>query len=169
MASGSRQGHVLSIRTNSDRCPPSDPGGDVQQAVAQRRGLGLGEVVVDRVGLGPGDRVHRGQDKLNPCRVDSELRRGQPLEAQVLGIADAVLNPSMWAVTGLQVRELSGFGVGVKGLKAPPVVVGEAELASGVWLCTAHDHSDPEGHPAAGEVPEHASAVARSGLGFLGG
>ena len=53
-----------------------EPGGDVQQPVAQQFGLGLGQVAVQEGGLGPSDQVGRGQRELQPGLVDLELSDG---------------------------------------------------------------------------------------------
>jgi hypothetical protein len=49
-----------------------DPGGDVQQPVAQCLRLGAGEVAVQEQGPGPGEQVDAGQGELQPGLVDRE-------------------------------------------------------------------------------------------------
>ncbi len=49
-----------------------------------------------------------------------------------LGAADPVLDPGVGPVPGFEVGELTGRGVGGEGWEAPTVVVGEAQLRTGV-------------------------------------
>jgi len=61
-----------------------DPGGDVQEPVAQRLRCTDGEVTVQVGGLGPGDQVAGGQGRVQPDRVDGDLPGGEPAQAGVL-------------------------------------------------------------------------------------
>ena len=80
----------------------------MQQPVADRLPLGPGQVglVGQQDGLGPGEQVGGGQGELEPDRVDREQPGGQPSEAGVLGLADAVLDPGVGAVAGFEERQL---------------------------------------------------------------
>ena len=51
-----------------------EPGGDVEQLVAQRPGFGAGQVPVEQGGLGPGDQVAGDQGQLEPGLVDPCIR-----------------------------------------------------------------------------------------------
>src|SRR4029450_12705150 len=87
-----------------------DPGGDVEQPVAQRLRLALGQIAGQYGGLGPGDQVGRGQGELEPGGVDREHPGREPADAGVLCAADPVLDSGVGAVPGLQMGELPGGG-----------------------------------------------------------
>ena len=79
-----------------------DPGGDVQQPVAQR--LGLGAVQLRFVGqehrLGQGEQVGGDQGELDPDLLDVVVPRGQVSQAGVLAGADAVFDAGVRPVAG---------------------------------------------------------------------
>lgn len=62
-----------------------DPGGDVQQSVAQGFRFGLGEVTGEKGCLRPGDQVGGGHREFEPGGVDRECAGREPAEAGVLG------------------------------------------------------------------------------------
>ena len=57
--------------------------------------------------LEPGDQVGGDRSDLDPDLVDRELPRWEPAQAGVFGDPDAVLDPGVGAVPGLQERELA--------------------------------------------------------------
>ena len=79
-----------------------DPGGNVQQPVAQGLGLGHGEVAVQQQRLRPDGEVLGGQDQLQPDGVAVPAVERQVGQAGGLGGADAVLDPGALAVPQLQ-------------------------------------------------------------------
>ena len=89
-----------------------DAGGDVQQPVAQRLGLGHGERAVQQQRLGPAGEVLGGQDQLQPDGVAAPPVERQVAQPGGLGGADAVLDPGALAVAQLQpARSGSGWSV----------------------------------------------------------
>ncbi len=82
---------------------------------------------------------------------------------------DAVLDPCLGAVAGLQGRQLPGAGVGDEGLVAPPVgLLEQGQLSAGVRTFPSHDHPHPRGPVAQveqpgqlGDVPAGADASVR--------
>jgi hypothetical protein len=79
----------------ADPDPPlatGDPGGDVQQPVAQLLGFCGGEGAVEEHGLGPGEQVRGGEGELQPDGVDLEVAGREAAVAGVLAGADAVLD-----------------------------------------------------------------------------
>jgi hypothetical protein len=92
-----------------------DPGGDVQQPVAQLLRLGGGEVAVQERGLGPGDQVGGGEGEFEPGGVDRERTGGEPAVAGALAAADPVLDPGVCPVACFQLRKLPDWGVGGEG------------------------------------------------------
>ena len=61
-----------------------EPGGDVQEAVAQPLGLCLGELAREQQGLRPGDQVVGDQDELESQLVHLEVAEGEDRKARVL-------------------------------------------------------------------------------------
>jgi hypothetical protein len=112
-----------------------DAAGDVQEPVAQgfRFCSGEGGLVVQEDRLGPGDQVDGEHDGGQPGRVDREGAGRETAEAGVFAAADAVLDPGVGAVAGIEERELPDRGVGGDALVAPAVVVFEdGQLSAGV-------------------------------------
>ena len=83
-----------------------EPGGDVQQPVAQPLGLGLGELAVEQQRLGPDDQVVREQHDLQPHLVERERLERELRQAGVLVVADAVLDVGVLAVAALDDRDV---------------------------------------------------------------
>jgi hypothetical protein len=79
----------------------NDPGGDVQQPVAQGLGLGEGECAVQQQRLGPVQQVLGGQDQLQPDGVAAQEVEGEVAQAGGLGGTDAVLDAGALAVAQL--------------------------------------------------------------------
>jgi hypothetical protein len=96
-----------------------DPGGGVEESVAQQFRLGLGQGSVEQDGLGPSDQVGGGQRELQPDSVDRELSGREPAQPGLFGGADAVLDSGVGAVPGLQERKLPLLGVGGQALVPP--------------------------------------------------
>jgi len=111
--------------------PAGDPGGDVQQPVAQCLGFAAGELAVEQGGLGPGDQVGGQQGELEPGGVEVELAGREPAQPGDLAGADAVLDPGVRPVPGLQVGQLPDLRVGGECLEPPAVDVGEGQLRPG--------------------------------------
>jgi hypothetical protein len=75
VANSSRQGQCSAMRP-SLALASGDPGGDVQEPVAQRLRFTDGEVTVQEDGLGPGDQVVGGQGQVQPDHVDGDMPGG---------------------------------------------------------------------------------------------
>ena len=75
-----------------------DPGGDMPQPVAQRLGLGHGQVAVQQQRLGLDGEVLGGQDQLQPDGVAAPAVKGEVAQAGGFGGADAVFDPGALAV-----------------------------------------------------------------------
>jgi hypothetical protein len=106
-----------------------EPGGDVQQPVAQPFWLGL---AIEQQRLGPNDQVVREHDDLQPHLVERELLERQLRQASILVVADPVLDPSALAVAAPQHGDVRIRLVGKDRLEAVAVVVGERQLRAGV-------------------------------------
>ena len=87
-----------------------DPGGDVQDPVAERMDLAAGQYrgVVEGDQLGPGDQVDRGEHDLQPGSVQRGGVAGQVPQPGGLGLPDPVLDPGVLAVAQLQPGGLPG-------------------------------------------------------------
>src|SRR6478672_7452168 len=110
-----------------------DPGGGVEQPVAQLLRFGLSQVVVEEGGLGPGDQVGGGQRQLQPHLVDGEVPGREAAHAGVFDRFDPVLDMGVGAVSGFEEGQLAGGGVGGYALVAPAVVgLHEADLGAGM-------------------------------------
>jgi hypothetical protein len=108
-----------------------EPGGCVQQSVAQRLGLAGGELAVERESLCPGGQVLGDQGELEPDGVVVEVAEREVLQAGLLGGANAVFGGGAGAVRALELDRVA-FEVGQRGQEAVAVVVGEAQLGAGV-------------------------------------
>ena len=86
--------------------PLGDPGGGVQELVAQLLWFSGGQLPVQEHRLGPGEQVSGGQGELEPDGVDLEVAGGEPAVAGVLAGADAVLDPGVRAVAGFEGRRV---------------------------------------------------------------
>jgi hypothetical protein len=75
-----------------------DPGGDVQEPVAQRLGLGDRQRTVQQQRLRPAGEVLGSKDQLQPDGVAAQQVERQVGKAGGLGGADAVLDPGALAV-----------------------------------------------------------------------
>ncbi len=106
-------------------------GGDVQQAVAQALGFGLGELAGEQQPLGLDDQVMRKAHDRQPHLVVGEGPERQVAQAGFLVVADLVLDASAAAVITLELSDRAGL-VGEDRLEAMPVVVGERQLRAGV-------------------------------------
>src|SRR5207245_880301 len=71
--------------------------------------------------------------------VVRKLVEGKVGQSGVLGAADAVLDPSMATVAGLQVGQVCVWGVGQEDLVAPAVWVEEGEMGTGMRLLPPDD------------------------------
>jgi hypothetical protein len=108
-----------------------DPGGHMQQPVAQRLGLGHGQVAVQQQYLGPGGEILGGKDQLQPDAVAPPQVEGEVGQAGSLGGADAVLDPGALAVPQLQGAQIRVGLVGEEDLEAVPVKVVKRSWAPG--------------------------------------
>jgi len=93
----------------------------VQQSVAQQfRGcvaqLALGQGQMSAAG----EQVRGQGDDLGPRDVDRPLPRGPPVQAEVLGLFDVVLEVDMGAVPRVEPADLPDTGVGGDELVAAP-------------------------------------------------
>ena len=126
-----------------------EPGWHVQEAVAQCLGLAVREDLgIAGQGEHPGPRgqVSSDLDQHQPDLVDVELSGWEAPESRVLGVPNAVLDPSMGTVPGLEERQLAGLRVGDERLVAPPVAfLEQRQLGAGVGSFAAHDDSHPLG------------------------
>ena len=84
-----------------------DPGGHVQQAVAQRLGFGHGQLAVQQQGLRPAGEVLGGQDQLQPDSVAAQQVEREVAQPGGCGGADAVLHPGALAMPQLQPGKVS--------------------------------------------------------------
>src|SRR5215470_2918031 len=82
-------------------------GGGVQDPVAQRLGLGPGEVAVESEELEPGEQDLRDHGRGQPGLVEGVAVGGEPADPGVLASADAVLDPGMDAVAGVDEGSLA--------------------------------------------------------------
>ena len=82
----------------------TEPGGDVQQPVADPLGLGFGELAVEHERLGPDDQVAREHHDLGPHFVERELLEREFGQAGVLVVTDPVLDVRVLAVAALDWR-----------------------------------------------------------------
>jgi hypothetical protein len=85
-----------------------DAGCGVQQPVAQLLRLGFREVTIQQQCFGPGDQVDRGRGEFQPRGVDREDAGGEAAEAGVLAGSDAVLDPGVGSVAGVQPGDRAG-------------------------------------------------------------
>jgi hypothetical protein len=92
-----------------------ESGGDVEQPVAQRLRLGLGEIAVQEQVLGPGDQIDREHPQGQPRLVDRERAGREVIEPGVLRCADPVLDPGVRAVPGIEVGELAAAAAAAPG------------------------------------------------------
>ena len=108
-----------------------EPGGDVEQAVADAFGFGLGEFPVEEECLGPDDPVVRERDDLEPYLVERERLERELGQAGVLVVTDPVLDVGVLAVAALHDGDLRVGLVGEDRLEAVAVVVGERRVPPG--------------------------------------
>jgi hypothetical protein len=121
------------------------PGGDMQQSVAQPLGLGLGELAVEQQRLGPDDQVVREPHDLQPRLVERELLERELGQAGVLVVADPVLDVGVLTVAALDDRDVLIVLVGEDRLEAVAVVVGERQLRAGCGRSRPTISLDPSG------------------------
>ena len=76
-------------------------GGGVQDAVAQRLGLGLGQVAVEGEELEPGEQDLRDHRRGQPGLVERVVVGGELADAGVFAGADGVLDPGVDPVAGV--------------------------------------------------------------------
>ena len=89
-----------------------EPGGDVQEPVADSLRLGRRQFAVERERLGPDDQVVREQHDLQPHLVELKFLERELGQAGVLVVADAVLDVGVLAVAALNDRDVvSGWSV----------------------------------------------------------
>jgi len=113
--------------------------GDVQEAVAQAFGFGLGEFVGQQQLLGPNDQVVREAHDLEPHLVVFKGAERQVAQPGFFVVADVVLDARAAAVITLKAGDIAGL-VCEDRLEAMPVVVGERELRAGVRALASEDH-----------------------------
>jgi hypothetical protein len=118
-----------------------DPGGCVPQPVAQRLGLGHGQLAVQQQGLGPAAKVLGGKDQLEPDGVAAQKVEREVAKPGGLGAADAVFDPGALAVTQLQPGQVGVVLIGKEDLEAVALVVGEAQLRAGMGVFSAPQHA----------------------------
>src|ERR1022692_5220535 len=82
------------------------PGGGVQDPVAERSGLGFGEVAVEGEQFQPGEQDLPGHRRGQPGGVDLVVKRGEMPQASVLAGADRVLDSGVDPVRGVDVGAL---------------------------------------------------------------
>jgi hypothetical protein len=103
--------------------------------------LGLREIPARQQMLGPGDQVYREYHDGEPAGVDCERSGREVVQPGILRAADAVFDPGVRAVSGVEVGELPGGGVGGECGVAPPVTFLErVELRAGMGVFPAYDH-----------------------------
>ena len=98
------------VRGEFPAAPPpaaDQAGGGVQDPVAQRLGLGLGEVAVHSEELEPGEQDLRDHRRGQPGLVKGVTVGGEPADPGVLARADTVLDPGMDAMAGVDVGGLA--------------------------------------------------------------
>ena len=104
-----RPGPRFSDLQPSSSLTVDEPGGDVKKPVPQRfrfacsQDLGVGG---ERDQAGPGDQIRRDHGQRQPRGIDAEFPRGEPSQAGVFGVPDAVLDPGMSPVPRFEEREL---------------------------------------------------------------
>jgi HNH endonuclease len=136
------------MRSQRRRWPRGESGGDVQQPVAQRLRLGLGESrgVVQQHCLRPCDEVSGDQDGGQPCGIDVEPVRREPAQPGVLGAADSVFDSGVRAVPSVESGQLPDSGGGGEGGVALAIALFEqVELRAGVRVFPACDDPHPFG------------------------
>jgi hypothetical protein len=119
--------------------------GDVEQAVAQALGLGLGELAGQQQALGPGDQVVRERDEREPDAVVLEVAERQVPEAGVLVVADVVFDAGAGAVVAFDGGDVAAGLVGQDGLEAVPVGVAERQLRAGMRALAPDEDPGPGG------------------------
>jgi len=122
-----------------------EPGGDVQESVAQPLWLGFLKLAVEQQRLGPDDQVVREHHDLEPHLVELKLLERQLRQAGVLVIADTVLDAGALAVATLDQRNVLVGLVGEDRLEAVPVGVGERQLRARVRALARTITRDPSG------------------------
>jgi hypothetical protein len=90
---------------------------------------------------GPDREVLGGQDQLQPDGVAAPVVEGEVAQAGGFGGADAILDAGALAVAQLQAGQVAVGLVGEEDLEAVPVVVGEAQLRTGVGVFPAADRA----------------------------
>ncbi len=102
----------------------------------------------------------RGQgDDLGPRDVDRPLPRGPPVQAEVLGLFDVVLEVDMGAVPRVEPADLPDTGVGGDELVAAPELFlpfGGPLAVAGVQRLVAHHSEQRWALSADGEITEEA-------------
>jgi len=127
-----------------------EPGGGVQQAVAEPFGFGFGEVAVEGEQFGPGEQVVGAHGDLQPGGVDRETVRGEFGESGGFVVADLAFGAAAAAVQRFDVGDVCAV-VGVVGdvgdehLQAPPGGVAESELRAGVGVLAPREHAGAVG------------------------
>ncbi len=116
-----------------------EPGGGVQEPVAQPLGLAARERAAEQQCLRPGKQVVGDQDEREPDGVEIEVAEGEVAQAGVLVAADLVLDAGAPAVAALEQRDVDVLLVGEQDLEAVAVVVCERELGARVGALAADD------------------------------
>lgn len=89
---------------------------------------------------GPRDEVGGDHRQREPGLVHVELSGGEPSQAGVLGVPDAVLDAGVGPVTCFEEGQLTGLGVGGEGLVAPAVAfLEQRQLRTGMGPLPADD------------------------------
>jgi hypothetical protein len=115
------------------------PGRGVEHPVAQRLGLGLGQVAVQGQELEPGEQDLPGHRRGQPRGVDPEVKGGEMADSAVFPGADGVLDPGVDPVRAVDVGVLPepaiSAGGPVRGSQAvPPAIAGleQGQLGAGM-------------------------------------
>jgi hypothetical protein len=90
------------VTLNAKSDPPAtshDARGHVQERVAQTLGFGRGECRVQAERLGPRHEVHGAQHELQPGVVGHHVAKREVRQARGLGVADAVFDARVSALT----------------------------------------------------------------------
>src|SRR5271165_3640648 len=124
------------------------PAGGVQHAVAQRLGLGFGQVAVQGQELEPGEQDLPGHRRGQPRGVDPEVKGREMAQAGILAGADRVLDPGLDPVRDVDVGGLAQPASGVRGpvrgpQGVPPAVPGLEQGQLRAWMGPLAAREDP--------------------------
>jgi hypothetical protein len=86
-----------------------EAGGDVQQAIAEGLGRGLGQLALEEVGAAPGQQVGGGEAELEPRLIGGESQERHAVRPGALQGLDAVLGLGVAAVAGFELDGVAGL------------------------------------------------------------